>query len=150
MSAPAATDAAPVLTDVVGVVAAAAGADAYKLYGTYESVTAIWNEWHGLGQFAEGGSNRCPSGGIGHAESLGKAWRRDYDSKQQKVFSRLKWVVVAVQEAMAKFQTPVEDVLASFDLQFSALGSFDQKLQNCQVDGMDKKGERWRKKNKII
>ena len=65
----------------------------FSLQPRHKNLQSVWNEWHGLGNF----HNKPIPGGIARAEELWKAkWRRHFEGREKKLFTRLRAVITAM------------------------------------------------------
>ena len=55
---------------------------------------SVWNEWHGIDEFSPECNPACVPGGVKQIEASSKGkWRGCWSSADQKLFSRIKYLV---------------------------------------------------------
>ena len=72
----------------------------FTLQSRHRSLKSIWDEWHGIGLFKD----RPIPGGIEKAEQLWKAkWRRHFEGRETKQFTRHRAVITAMKKVGGDF-----------------------------------------------
>lgn len=93
---------------------AATSGGGYEPSSKYDSVSTIWNEWHGIPPHSG------PEGGIIAQETRHKkAWRSYWDAAVKKRFSRMKLIVGTVKSIKEEMElVSIEQILEVFDQVF--------------------------------
>ena len=69
----------------------------YAIFRSHRSITSIWNEWHGSNKFSPECNVSCFPGGVQALEVSTKGkWRTGWNAADQKLFSRLKYLVTHI------------------------------------------------------
>jgi hypothetical protein len=102
----------------------------------HSTVTSIFEEWNGLGNFEVGKYLHAYPGGIKGLEKDKRHWRRSHSSAESKHFSRLKMIINVV-EGLVHNGDSLSEVLDKFDdlMKGKTLSTFCEWLKkNPQIN----------------
>ena len=88
----------------------------YEIDYTHSCVSTIVQEWYGLGLYAKQHTNLPEDGGLAAMERKFKAsWRKHYNTREQKVLSRIKNTMIIVNEISTVTKKPLQHVCIAID-----------------------------------
>ena len=97
----------------------------HRLYPLHKSLSSLWSEWHGNGDFLD----RPIVGGLKQLEqSVGHKWRSHFSQGEKTLFSRTKSIILGIENYAASKGVSAEMVVPELDEIFQAPGGVKSQL----------------------
>jgi hypothetical protein len=103
-----------------------------KLTRNHQSVTRMYNEFHGLEEFKD---SPCFGGFAALEEKRKAGWRRTYDRSEGQYFSKVKRIVITAVDAGVSDGTELRAVLEKFDNMYADIRNVSTMVEKLQKEG---------------